>query len=160
MTSKQRFLAAIERRAPDRLPVATHHVMPYFLNRYLGGMDALDFHKAFGFDPIVWLSPLKPDAASGQYLDKETGILCSGNWRLETEEIPGQAYPTKRYRFVTPRKTLTTVMQSNDITSWTVEHLVKEKSDIDIIADYAPHQRCDMEAVNARAGVLGEDALV
>jgi hypothetical protein len=31
VTSKQRFLKAIKKEVPDRLPVKTHHVMPYFL---------------------------------------------------------------------------------------------------------------------------------
>ena len=37
MTSKQRCLAALNRQVPDRLPVTTHHVMPYYLDKYLGG---------------------------------------------------------------------------------------------------------------------------
>jgi hypothetical protein len=28
------MLAALSGRVPDRLPVTTHHVMPYFLDRY------------------------------------------------------------------------------------------------------------------------------
>ena len=35
MTSKARFLAALEHRVPDRLPVTTHHVMDYFLKKYM-----------------------------------------------------------------------------------------------------------------------------
>jgi len=38
MTSKQRMLAAITGTGPDRLPVTTHHVMPYFLDECLDGM--------------------------------------------------------------------------------------------------------------------------
>jgi hypothetical protein len=32
MTSKERMLAALTGGRPDRLPVTTHHVMPYFLS--------------------------------------------------------------------------------------------------------------------------------
>jgi hypothetical protein len=39
MTSRQRFLAAIKREIPDRLPVTTHHVMPYFLETYMDGIS-------------------------------------------------------------------------------------------------------------------------
>jgi len=160
MTPKQRLLTAINRGVPDRLPVTTHHVMPYFLNKYMGGMDALTFHQTMGFDPIVWTCPIKPDSSEGQYLDEATGILCSGDWRLETEEIPGQPYLTKRFRFITPRKSLTTVLQYNEYTLWQTEFLLKEKTDIDVIADFAPHPRCDVEAVNALAGSVKEEALV
>ena len=38
MTSKQRFLAALDRKVPDHLPVTTHHVMPYYLDKYLNGI--------------------------------------------------------------------------------------------------------------------------
>ncbi len=37
------MVAAFERRKPDRLPVTTHHVMPYFLNQRLGGLSANEF---------------------------------------------------------------------------------------------------------------------
>ena len=39
MTSKERMLTAIERKVPDRLPVTTHHVMPYFLDNYVNGIS-------------------------------------------------------------------------------------------------------------------------
>ena len=32
MSSRQRLLGALKRRKPDRLPVTTHHLMPYFLD--------------------------------------------------------------------------------------------------------------------------------
>lgn len=40
ITSKQRLLAAIQRKIPDRLPVTTHHIMKYFLCKHMNGMDA------------------------------------------------------------------------------------------------------------------------
>lgn len=55
MTPKQRLLAALDGRKPDRLPVTTHHVMPYFLNKYLGGMDQRRFLEEFGFDADLHL---------------------------------------------------------------------------------------------------------
>lgn len=32
MTGRERLLAALDRKCPDRLPVTTHHLMEYFLN--------------------------------------------------------------------------------------------------------------------------------
>ena len=43
MTSKQRMLTALDRGVPDRLPVTTHHLMQYFLDKYLGGISGQDF---------------------------------------------------------------------------------------------------------------------
>jgi len=42
MNSKERMVAALEHRIPDRLPVTTHHVMPFFLDKYMGGISGQD----------------------------------------------------------------------------------------------------------------------
>ena len=80
MTSQQRMLAALQGRQPDRLPVTTHHVMPYFLDKYLGGITAREFFDDFGLDAIVWTVPHRPGAARGEYCDPlqgEPGFLES-----------------------------------------------------------------------------------
>lgn len=95
MTSRQRLLTALERKVPDRLPVVTHHVMSYFLKKYMNGATNDEFFDYFGFDPIVWTVPHKPDESKGQYVDPnqgEPGFLESrriftDEWRIESEEI-------------------------------------------------------------------------
>ena len=47
MTSRERMLAALNREQPDRLPVTTHHVMPYFLQKYMVGMSNDEFFDWF-----------------------------------------------------------------------------------------------------------------
>jgi hypothetical protein len=69
-------------------------------------------------------------------------------------------YETVRYRFVTPKKTLTTILQSNEHTSWVTERLVKEKSDIDIIAEFMSMPLCDVAGVNAQADAYGERGMI
>jgi len=169
MTSKQRLLAAITRAGlPDHLPATTHHVMPYFLNRYMGGISNQQFFEHFGLDPILWAVPHRPDPTAGEYYDPEqgpTGFLesrriASDNWRIHAEEIPNQAYPTVRYRIVTPKGALTTTLQSNEHTTWVIEHLIKEKRDIDLIGEYATAPKCDVEALNKIASDYGERGLV
>jgi hypothetical protein len=167
MTSKERLVAALERRQPDRLPVTTHHVMPYFLDRQLGGISYDEFFERFGLDAIRWFMAFKPDASRGEYFDPchqpgflEAHRVVSDQWRIETEDLPHPEFPTVRYRFVTPKKTLTMVLQSNDHTSWVTERLVKEKRDIEIIAAYATRPRCDVEAVNREAEAFGERGLM
>jgi hypothetical protein len=55
MTSKERLIAALEQKVPDRLPVTTHHVMPYFLKKYMNNIPYQKFFDHFGLDPILWL---------------------------------------------------------------------------------------------------------
>ena len=54
LNSKQRMLTAIEGGIPDRLPVTTHHVQPYFLKKYMNGILNDEFFDYFGLDPILW----------------------------------------------------------------------------------------------------------
>jgi len=168
MTSKQRMRAALRREAPDRLPVTTHHVMDYFLKRYMNGMSRQAFFDRFGLDPIVWTVPHRPDASAGECYDPDQGDpgflgsqrIASNDWRVFEENLPGQEYQTTRYRFATPGGDLSMVLQSNEHTTWVVEYLIKEKSDIDLIGNYATAPKCDVEAVNREAEAFGERGLV
>lgn len=168
MTSKQRMLAAINRQKPDRLPVTTHHIMPSFLNQYLNGMSEFEFFEYFGLDPILWLVPHKPGNPAKEYFDPshtDVGELMSrrvssDEWRISTEQISGKNYPTVKYTISTPSGNLTTVLQSNEYTSWVTEHLIKNKSDIDIIAKHMVAPVCDVDKVNAEAEKFGERGLV
>ena len=168
MTSKERFLAALERRVPDRLPVTTHHVMDSFLKACMGGASTEEFFDAFGLDPILWLAPQKPDWSRGDDYDpgqpdpgpRESRLVVSEDWRIEREDVPDAEFRTVRTRFVTPRKTLTTVLQSSEHTSWITERLVKDKSDVDVIGEFVPAPLCDVAEVNRRADAYGERGLV
>ncbi len=167
MTSKQRFLTALSREQPDRLPVTTHHVMPSFLDQHFPGMTNDDFFDHFGFDPILWLNEQRPDENAGEYFDPdhapgylEPRRVVSDRWRIESEELAGLRYATTRYNIITPCKTLTMVLQSDEHTSWVTERLVKEKSDIDIIAEFATKPLCDVEEVNRRCAEWGDRGLV
>lgn len=162
------MLAAIQRKIPDRLPVTTHHVMPYFLNKYVNGVSSDEFFDIFGFDPILWIVPHKPDVSKGEYYDPNQGELgfldsrriLSDNWRIESEELPDSMYKTIRYRIITPKGTLTTVLQSNSYTTWVSEHLIKNKEDIEILAQYATTPKCDVDAVNKAADAYGDRGIV
>lgn len=168
MTSRQRLLTALERKVPDRLPVVTHHVMSYFLKKYMNGATNDEFFDYFGFDPIVWTVPHKPDESKGQYVDPnqgEPGFLESrriftDEWRIESEEISDPRYRTVRYTFVTPGGKLSMVLQSNEHTTWVSEHLIKEKKDIDLLAKYMPYPTCDVDEVNRIAQAWGERGIV
>ncbi len=168
LSSKERFLAVLNGKIPDRLPVTTHHVMPYFLNKHMNGISNDEFFDYFGLDPINWVVAGKPDTENGEYYDpdyREPGFLesrriISDNWRIESEELGGYDYATTRYKIITPKKTLTAILQSNDQTTWIYEHLVKEKSDVDIIGEYVIPAMCDVDAVNRAADEYGDKGMV
>ncbi len=168
MTSRQRMLTALTGGVPDRLPVTTHHVMPYFLDKYMDGISDQEFFNRFDLDAWTWTVPHRHDPDSGEYPDPEQGEIgflearrvSTDQWRVHWEEIPNQAYPTVRYSFETPKGTLSMVIESNDHTSWVGEYLIKNKSDIDLLGEFMTAPKCDVDAVNKVAAEFGDRGLV
>ncbi len=167
LTPKQRLIAALDRQVPDRLPVTTHHLMRYYLDKYIPGRTRDNFFATFGLDPIVWTAATRAAEGSGAGFDPAPGVasgdarrLTSDTWRIASREVPGAENRTTRFTITTPRKTLTMELQANAFTSWVSERLLKEKTDIDLLGEYAPVPVCDVAAVNAVAEAQGENALV
>ncbi len=166
MNTKERFLKAIAREKTDRLPVTTHHVMPYYTKKYLNGMTGREFFEHFGIDPIEWIMTSKP--GKGEYFDPsegsvgklEAGRICSENWKIRIDDLEDSEYSTKRFNIITPDKTLSMILKSNEYTTFLTEHLIKEKRDIDIIAKYMTYPLCDVDAINKFAKNVGDSALV
>lgn len=168
MNTKERFIAALEHKKTDRLPVTTHHIMPSFLDTHLNGAINKEFFKQFGLDAIDWQMAYKFDAAKGEYFDPmhtEMGFLearrvMSDNWIIKLENEDGYSYPTQRFNIITPEKTLSMLLQSNEHTTWVKEHLIKDKKDIDIIAKYMTYPLCDVDEINKKADEVGDSALM
>jgi uroporphyrinogen decarboxylase len=168
MNSKERFLNALSRKKTDRLPVTTHHIMPSFLKNYMGGITDQDFFVHFGLDPIKWIIAFTFDPSRGEYFDPlhtEIGFLeahriCTDNWRFSFDEIPEKVNPTRRMNIITPDKTLSMVLQSNEHTTWLCDHVIKEKTDIEILAKYMPAPKCDVAAINSAADEFGKRGLI
>jgi len=168
MNSKERFIAALEHRPTDRLPVTTHHLMPSFLKNYMKGASNEQFFEHFGLDPIDWQMAYTFDPQRGEYYDPghtEMGFLearriLSDNWIIKLEKLEGYSYPTQRFNIVTPEKTLSMILQSNEHTTWVKEHLLKEKSDIDIVAKYMTYPLCDLDQINQKADELKDSGLL
>lgn len=168
MTHKERLLCALRREKTDRLPVTTHHLMRYFLDKYFAGRSSQDFFEHFDLDAITWPVCHKPNEAVGDYLDPlqgEPGFLeaqrvWADHWKIYAEDDSNADGQAMRYRFETPRGALTMRTQSNVQTTWVVEHLVKEKSDIELIGEFATHPLCDVDAFNRVAEEYGERGLV
>ena len=167
MTSRQRFLTALQGGKPDRLPVTTHWVTGYFLQQ-VAHLEEQAFYDDFGLDPILYLAPHKPDPSKGQYLDPDQGDvgflesrrIVTDSWRIHTEPVAGGDYPTARWSIVTPKGTLTMVLASDAYSSWVMEPLIKEKGDIDLIGEYGTAPLCDVETVQTAAREYGDRGLV
>ena len=167
MTSKQRFLTTLAGGQPDRLPVTTHWVPAYFLQNVVH-LAEQDFYDRFGLDPILYLAPHRPDAALGQYHDPDQGEIgflesrriSSDQWRVGREDISGRQYPATRWSFVTPKGTLSMVLESDRYSAWVVEPLVKQRRDIDLIGEFCTAPLCDVATVNRAAAQFGERGLV
>lgn len=168
MTSRQRMLTALTGGIPDRLPVTTHHVMASFLDTYMDGISGQGFFDRFALDAWTWPVFHKADPSQGEYEDptqQEIGFLearrvCTDDWRIEWEPLPNREHNPVRYNFVTPGGTLTMTIESNEHTAWVGEHLIKNKSDIELLGKYMPAPKCDIEAVNAVADAFGDRGLV
>jgi uroporphyrinogen decarboxylase len=168
MTSKERLLKALNKEQPDRLPVTTHHLMPSYLNNYLEGINEQQFFDQFGLDPIKWAIASDFNREKGEYFDPlhikpgflEARRVCSDNWRFSIEPIPGHGCDTKRFSIITPVRSLSMVLQSNQHTTWVAEHLIKKKYDIDLIAKYMTFPVCDINEINRIAVDYGNRGLL
>lgn len=167
LTSRARLLTALDRGRPDRLPVTTHHLMPWFLDHYLDGASEAEFFHRFGMDPIRWAFDQAPDEPRGEYRSapeerrgegygpEETRWIVSDDWRVEARAVPGGKRAT-RYDMVTPSGTLSMVLEHGPQTDWVVERPLKRKEDLDIFRRYAPWGRCDVEAIRRKAREVGD----
>jgi len=161
MNNKERFLTALNLEKPDRLPVTTHHLMKSYLDKYLDGADTQQFFDHFGLDPILWTDHIKPlENQRVITLEDRNAALTTEKWNISCRELSDPVYKTYLYTITTPGGILSTTVQQNEHTSWIVEHLIKNKNDIDIIMNYAPFYGADINSINKDAGKFGTRGLV
>ncbi len=168
MTSKERMVAALTGTKPDRLPVTTHHIMPYYLEKQFPGMSNREFFDEFGMDAIVWGSPHRPGPDSDDYFDPlqgDPGFLesrraANDSWRIYAEDASTADRKLTRYRFVTPAGSLDMLIGDAGYTTWVVEPLIKQKRDIDLIGAYVTTPYCDVDAVNRTTSEFGDRGIV
>jgi uroporphyrinogen decarboxylase len=163
MTSRERLLTALARGVPDRLAVTTHHLMPAFL-RGIGGLGERAFFDRYDLDAIHWTTPLRPGSGlrADTHFDAsvESWSFTSDAWRVERTVLPHSDYAATRYGFVTPRGTLSLVLQDDGRTTWVAERLIKEQRDVDLVAEFAPVPLCDIPPVEAAVAAIGTRGIV
>ncbi len=168
MNSRQRLLTALKGEIPDRLPVTTHHLMPGFLRNCCGGLSEEQFFERFGLDAVRWLRAATPGKTQNASFDRtetasfseESPHLLSPVWRIEREEKNHTRFTTIHYRIRTPKKTLLMKVRKDPDTTWLLEPLIKEKTDIEIFAEYAPVPLCDIQEVNRNAAEFGNRGII
>jgi len=151
------LLTALRRGVPDRLPVTTHHLMPSFMSAAGFATDQAFFDR-YDLDAIHWTTPLAPDLAHGVRGDPDADPLLE-SWSFVSDQWRVERAAT-RYRCITPRGTLSMALQDDGRTVWVTERLIKDKRDIDLIAEYAPVPRCDAEPVKEAARAIGQRGIV
>jgi uroporphyrinogen decarboxylase len=167
MNPKERFIAALRRKKTDRLPFTTHHLMPSFLQHYTNGMSNQEFFEYFGIDPINWVIAYTCSKERGEYFDPyhtqigflEARRVISDNWRVQVEMLD-EHEKTTRFSIITPAKTLSHVLQSNEHTTWQRDFLIRKKSDIELLAKYMTFPRCDVAEINRTAEEYGNRGLI
>jgi len=129
MTSRERMLIALDNGRPDRLPCQMHGWMPYYLNKYLGGIDSWQAFEKFGMDYAIYISPnldySDKDLANWQKKRIDLGVDDDGN-QLWEETI------------TTPKGTLHHAGTITEITPWKTESLLKTEQDFEIWNEFVP----------------------
>jgi len=152
MTSRERMLTALANKRPDRLPCQVHGWMDYYLKKYLGGIDWYQANERFGMDQAIYQSPAyrydQRDLANWERKGGDRGTTSDGVHRWK-ETI------------TTPGGTLHHAGESNEITGWETEHLVKTEADFELWAKYLPVPvAADFAAVRAARDKLGDRGIV
>lgn len=146
MTSKERMLCAIDRGTPDRLPVTIHQWQPYHLKKYMNGMSDIEANRACGLDASINVYEV-------------TGEECS-TWKVSSVRRKAEGYFITDYKIETPEGILTTSVGTNPMTSWVMEHLIKQEEDIQLLRKYRPIPKLDRKLVLDIHDKLGEDGIL
>lgn len=129
MTPRERLLTAIGNEKPDRLPCQVHSWMPYYLEKYLGGIDQWEAYEKFGFDFVIY------NGVEHVFDEKD-----KANWRQEIveEHTDESGVKNTTLAFKTPEGVLQLKQGANEYTVFDKEHLLKDKEDFEIFARYWP----------------------
>lgn len=159
VTSKERMLAALSGRMPDRLPCTVHQWQQYHLDKYLGGIDDLGAFRRFGLDAAIAYFE-----AIGQFWMPEAVAVgdLSPDWRDETTVVKDD--PDDRiihHTITTPHGVLTYKTGGNAYTTWITEYLIKEpERDLELIERYMPVPALDQQSITAAYDRLGDDGIL
>ncbi len=148
MTSRERMLTALGMGIPDRLPVTIHQWQGYHLNTFMGGVSDLQAFKTVGLDAAITIWDANEEKISPQ-------------WQVETRTTPiNPDQWITDYTISTPEGVLTQKTESNEFTTWILEHLIKRPEDMGLVNKYLPVPRLNKDIVRWKKKELGEDGIL
>ncbi len=145
MNSKERMLKALNLEKPDRLPVTIHQWQKYHLDKYMGGITDIEAFKQIGLDAAVSVYTIND------------GV--SKDWLVEEKTMNMGSYIKTEYIVTTPKGKLTYSIGSNAITTWEMEHMIKNDEDIELLK-YRPLPRYDKNEIIKTYDLVGDSGIV
>lgn len=152
MNSRERLLAAINKKKPDRLPCQVHGWMTYYLNTYLDKIDQWEAYHRFGFDYVIYNSV--------KHIFDEKSLA---NWKMEILEsgCDSDGIKKARYAYRTPEGSLYLSQGTNPYTTFDTEHLIKDKKDFELFIKYWPIPiKIDYSCVECDKQRLGDKGIM
>lgn len=146
MTSKERMLIAIQNGKPDRLPVTVHQWQPYHLKRYMNDMSDIQANRYCGLDASINYYEI-----SGQ---------AGRHWKVSSHITQEKGYYATHYMIETPGGILTASEGTNAMTTWTMEHLIKNREDILLLKKYRPIPCFNREGTLRAYDELGDGGIL
>ncbi len=158
MTSKERMLRTLHREKPDRLPVTIHQWQQFHLDKYLGGMDALQAFRFCGLD-----ASLQYFESMGQFwiTDASRHQVHSPEWIEDIDVLEGpQGEKSLHHQITTPAGQLTYKTAANPMTTWITEYLIKRPEDLNLLERFMPIGKLNSNAITAEYDRLGDAGIL
>jgi uroporphyrinogen decarboxylase len=158
MTSKERLMRALHREKPDRLPVTIHQWQGWHLEKYMGGVSALEACKICGLD-----AALQYFEAMGQFWipNAEQYAVSTPQWRDEMVVVSSDPdHKVIHHTIHTPDGVLTYKTEADRKTTWITEYLIKRREDVALIDRYMPVAKLNKKSITQEYDALGDDGIL
>jgi hypothetical protein len=175
MNSSERLLTAFHRGTPDRVPVATwlslkllHQITgqkpKQFLDRFASDPNGsiIKIQEDLGFDPILLtFSELEDEVTGWPRRFARWAPEAFENWQIKTEvtDRSDDAVTVQR-TITTPEGVLTSAYRQELYQKWTLEHLVKEESDLELLKYRPDPKYLDISPLAEVVRAVGDRAVV
>jgi len=158
MTSRERLLCALEGGTPDRLPVSLHQWQPYHLEKYLGGIPALEAFERFGMD-----AQIQYFESMGQFwlVEADFSKFSTPEWIDEATVVSDDPdHRVVHHAIRTPEGTLTYKTAGDRKTTWITEYLIERDEDVELLRKYMPVPKLDLAPIEALYDEIGDRGIL
>jgi len=146
MTSKERLLTALNLGRPDQVPATIHQWQSYHLKHFMDGKSDIDAFKEVGLDASV---------LADRFIERQ-----SNQWQISTTQHTKNSDIIMSYTIKTPEGNLSYQTGSNEVTTWIVDHLIKNDEDIYLFGKYRPLAYLDKKHAAQRYELLGDGGIL